>query len=683
MKAYLIAGLATGLTLPAAAKTLADPTPVEQSNQDTYTPADFEQFAPRTALDMVREIPGFSISNNDDARGFGQAQENVLINGKRISSKSTGARETLSRIPAANVVRIEIVEGASLDIPGLSGQVANIVSKASGLSGTWTYRQRYRENLPPAFDWFEVNVSGEAGNLEWNLGLESEPGRGANAGRASFTDGQGLPIEYHEEDVTHISARVTANGNLSWTSPNGAIANLNAEYTIFEYDQRETSNRFQPDGTEFRRLLFQFAEDEWNSELSGDYEFGLGPGRLKLIGLQRWEHSPTISRAFGGELDGSELFESVFERTVDESESILRGEYSWQATESSDWQVSLEAAFNSLDSEAALFEGSTFGALSPVDLGDPNIRVEEKRAEAFITHGRQLTPTVRLQASLGAEQSEIMSDGANGQTRTFTRPKGSLSLAWEAAENLTWNAQIERKVGQLNFFDFVSNVDLNQGDDQQGNVNIVPSQRWRAELGAERDFGDWGAVTVSLFGESIEDLTDLIPIGSGEGPGNIDTAERYGLEFEGTLKLDKIGWQGAQLDYEAFLQDTFVDDPLTGITRDFNGSTSFYYEFNFRHDIPGTEWALGLNYETFRDSPVFRRGVRRYYEQPQGFAWGFIEHKDLWGMTGSIFVANLLDSDDNFQRIEYTPDRTGTISQIENRTANFGPILTFRLKGSF
>lgn len=190
-------------------------------------------------------------------------------------------------------------------------------------------------------------------------------------------------------------------------------------------------------------------------------------------------------------------------------------------------------------------------------------------------------------------------------------------------------------------------------------------------------------MTLTAFGESIEDLVDLVPVGTGEGPGNIETAERFGLDLEGTLKFDNLGWKGAQLEYSTFFQDTFVDDPLTGETRDFNGATIYYYELNLRHDIPNTNWAWGINYETFRDAPVFRRGVRRYYEQPQGFAWAFIEHKDLWGMTGSIFLANILDSDDNFQRIEYDPDRTGVIQQIENRSANFGPILTVRLKGSF
>ncbi|MEO0450622.1 MAG: TonB-dependent receptor plug domain-containing protein [Pseudomonadota bacterium] len=679
MRTTFLAGLFAGLSLPLYAQTPTEP----GEDARIFTLEDFEQFAPRSAADMIAQIPGFTITGGNGQRGFGQAQENVLINGQRISSKSTSARETLSRIPATNVERIEIVEGASLDIPGLSGQVANVIATANGISGTWTYRHRYRENLPPALDWIELSVNGQSGTLGWTLGVTSEPNRGAAAGRENITDGQGNLIEYREEDGTFIADFVGLNGTLNWKPANGHIANLNAEYNLWEPDERETSSVFSPDGTLLRQTVFQFKENEWNSEVSGDYELGAGPGRLKIIGLQRNEHSPTRSKFFGADLDGGNLSNQIFDRVVDENESILRGEYNLSGANNSDWQFSLEGAFNSLESEAMLFRGDSFDSVTQVDMGNSGIRVEEKRAEAFVTHGRQLSKDLRLQVSLGAEQSEIMSEGANSQTRTFTRPKGSASLSWSMDEDTTINASISRQVGQLNFFDFVSNVDLNQGDDQTGNVDIVPDQRWRLALEVERDFGSWGAVTAEVFGDQIEDLVDQIPIGAGEGPGNIDDASRVALEIEGTLKFDNLGWKGAQLDFETFLQDTFLDDPLTGETRDFNGNTIYYYELNFRHDIPNTDWAWGINYERFDQSPVFRRNVRRYFHQPQGFAWGFIEHKDIFGMTGSVFFANLLDSDDNFQRIVYEPDRNGVISRIEDRSRNFGGILTLRLQGSF
>jgi hypothetical protein len=679
MKYTFLAGLLVGFPLPLYAQTLAAPS----EDTKTFTIADFEQFAPRTALDMVSQIPGFSISGSDGQRGFGQAQENVLINGQRISSKSTSARDALARIPAANVEKIEIVDGSDLDIPGLSGQVANITAKANGLSGTWNYRQRFRENLPPAMEWFDVSLNGRNGTLGWTLGVEAEPGRGAAAGRENVFDGARNLIEYREEESTFVADGVSVNGSLNWTPSNGHIANLNAEYNLWEPDERETSSVFTPDGSLQRQTVFLFKENEWNSEVSGDYELGLGSGRLKLIGLQRNEHSPTRAKFFGANLDGSDVRNRIFDRTVDESESILRGEYNLTAANNSDWQFSLEGALNTLESEAALFRGDTLESVAPIDIGDGSIRVEEKRAEAFITHGRQLNKDLRLQLSLGAEQSEIMSDGANGQTRTFTRPKGSASLAWTMDDKTNLNLSVSRQVGQLNFFDFVSNVDLNQGDDQTGNVDIVPDQRWRVALEAERNFGSWGAVTAEVFYDEIEDLVDLVPIGSGEGPGNLESASRIALEIEGTLKLDNFGWKGAQIEYETFLQDTFLDDPLTGVTRDFNSNTIHFYELNLRHDIPNTDWAWGINYENFLQSPTFRRDARISYEEPQGFAWAFIEHKDIFGLTGTAYFANLTDTDNSLTRLSYSPDRTGAIDRIEERNRNFGSIVTLRLKGSF
>ena len=56
----------------------------------TYTPADFARFAPRNALDMLNNVPGFAIDEGDtERRGLGQATGNVLINGERFSGKST------------------------------------------------------------------------------------------------------------------------------------------------------------------------------------------------------------------------------------------------------------------------------------------------------------------------------------------------------------------------------------------------------------------------------------------------------------------------------------------------------------------------------------------------------------------------------------------------------------------
>ena len=43
-----------------------------QTGARSFVPADFERYAPKTALDMVRQIPGFAIDEAENRRGLGQ-----------------------------------------------------------------------------------------------------------------------------------------------------------------------------------------------------------------------------------------------------------------------------------------------------------------------------------------------------------------------------------------------------------------------------------------------------------------------------------------------------------------------------------------------------------------------------------------------------------------------------------
>src|SRR5690349_6371189 len=83
-----LAAQQTGSADPAVA-----PAPVAApvGNGRVYTPADFARFAPKSAFDMLAQVPGFTIRGASNERGLGQASENVLINGQRVTDKSASA----------------------------------------------------------------------------------------------------------------------------------------------------------------------------------------------------------------------------------------------------------------------------------------------------------------------------------------------------------------------------------------------------------------------------------------------------------------------------------------------------------------------------------------------------------------------------------------------------------------
>lgn len=64
-----------------------------------------------------------------------------------ITSKSNSIETQLGRIAASDVIRIEIVDGASLSIPGLSGPIVNVVVVNTGLSGQFEWHGQYNPEL--------------------------------------------------------------------------------------------------------------------------------------------------------------------------------------------------------------------------------------------------------------------------------------------------------------------------------------------------------------------------------------------------------------------------------------------------------------------------------------------------------------------------------------------------------
>lgn len=649
----------------------------ETSEANTYEPAFFAQYAPRTALDMISRIPGFQLQDGDDKRGLGQGGANLLINGKRLSGK-TDPRDQLGRITAPNVIRIEIVDGASLSIPGLSGQVANVITKNKGVTGTWEWRPEWRNKLQPDLLDGQVSISGEKGNLSYSATLKNESFRNGNFGPESLYTPDGVVFEIRDEVQIFNGDNPGASLDLTWTPKTDHVGNLNLEYNLFNFNGREISQRraVLPRGID-QETLFSRAEDEWNFEVGGDYELPVGPGKLKSIGYYRFERSPTISRfdifdPVVGQTDGIRFFQDA-----DEAEAIARTEYSWSPAEGRDWQLGLEGAFNYLDIKSRLVELNVVPDPAELD------RVEEKRAEATLTHTRTLSPKWDMQASLGGEYSQIMQTG--GLTRDFYRPKGFLSTTYKPDDSFSIRTKVEREVGQLNFFDFISSVSVQDDFNQTGNANLVPDQSWIGEVEFDKDFGQGNTFKARFYGELISDLVDRIPIGvDGDGIGNIDSATRYGVDFTATIKGERWGLDGMQLDLGLDLRTSSVDDPLLGFSRRLNDDKIYFWEFDFRHDIPNSDWAYGFFMDHFRESEVYRLEAVQQFNFPVPFSIIFIEHKDVFGLKVRADVRNLFGSSDDFTRTIYTDRRDqGVVDFTEDRSRPFGSFVRLTVSGTF
>ena len=650
----------------------------------TYPPEDFARYAPRTALDMIARVPGFSIRDSQQERGLGQASANVLVNGRRIAGKSDDAATQLGRIPAQNVLRIEIRDGATLDVPGLSGDVANVITRSTGINGQYSWRPEFRaRHTTPLFTRFDASMSGTAGPIEYTLGLENQAGRSGAGGFTEILTATRSFAELRDDHWTSNNDAPRASARFVYDGPGSSVGNLNLSYRRAYYNFDEESVRTGPGLVERLRTVVQDVRG-YDYEIGGDFEFAFGPGRLKLIGLNRFRDEPVVQTVVTNFANGANAVGSRFERDAESGERIGRAEYRWRGG-GADWQISGEAAFNRLDSVSSLFILQPDGEFVETPLPGGSGRVEEDRYEVMASYGRPLASNLTMQLSAGGEYSRLSQVGPGGLSRTFYRPKGQLSLAWRPDPRTTANLRLQRRVGQLNFLDFLQSVNLSEERENAGNPDLVPPQSWELDLEGIRNLGAYGTTRLRLYGRWYNDIVDIVPIGAtGESPGNIDQAVAYGVEWKTTFNFDPMGWRGARLDALVQLQRSRVDDPLTGEPREISNAMLRLIEVGLRHDVPDTDWAWGFNIGHFLGAPSVRlTEIGRQWEGP---VWSsmFVEHKDVMGLTVRAGVANPTGAARSmWERTVYVGRRTGPVAFHEDRNRTIGPVFSFSVRGRF
>lgn len=687
------------LTNPASAQQTGDsppPTPVEApppaggtvpaatETRTVYVPADFARFAPRTALDMLQQVPGFSIQDSSGGRGLGEATGNVLLNGERISSKSDSVTQRLNRIAAANVVRIEFVDGATLDIAGLSGRVANIVTRQSAdMSGQFEWTPQLSTGYTE-FRWAagRVSVAGTRGPVAFTVALDNSPFYGGAGGPNLITDANGITERYYSrtQSVTHnpkISTQLRIDG------PGSSVGNFSAAHQWSWDGSKEDEHLVVAPGAPSPLEQIRGDGEGHNYELSGDFEFAFGPGRLKVIGLEGYRQTESASQTITDPDTGAAPRGRRFVSLNRSGERIARAEYRWKMF-GGDFQLSAEGAFNRLNTSAELFTLSG-GAFVPVQFPSGSGGVTEDRYESILSFGRPLASNLSLQISAGGEYSKLAQSGADARSRTFRRPKGAMTLAWAARPDLDVSLRIARRVGQLNFGDFLADVNLQNDNTNESNNELRPQQSWEFELEAVKDFGAWGSATLSVFQNRLEDYVTVVPLAAGgEAVGNIDSAKQSGVTFESTLRLDQAGFRGAKFDFDAQLRRSEIVDPLTGVTRQFDRSQPYSFNIQFRHDVPASNWAYGGSFRRFGVEPYHRRAEIGYDWNIRNALSLFLENKNVFGLTVQARVNNLLQQNQALDRTVYAgPRHTSPVLFREYRQRELGRIASLTVKGNF
>jgi hypothetical protein len=695
-----LVGLAVPSVLQAQVAVGEQPAPTaanSASRVTTYDAAFFAQFAPRTALDIARRVPGFALDlGNTDTRGFAGAAGNVVINGSRPSSKAESLENTLSKIPARSVIRVEVGSG---DLYGseYSGksQVLNVIlSAVSGVDGNVTVAGR---RLWTGYINRDIAASAQIKRGASTINLSAGTGQSKNIeeGTDTLTDlATNEVFEFRRKTNSYYDRNPYVSGSWALERAQDSAFRFNGRWSPGKFDLEQWNHVFPTGGPERDDSLIQRYRNPV-IEIGGDVTRPLAGGALKFVGLVTRRKRNNFDAYFlrDGLLDDGAVVVGGSEQTARAKQGETIGRATWTRANLGgfSFEAGLEAVLNTLDSSTELFSIGPSGDKTRVDLFNDQADVKEKRGEAYVNIGKALSPTLRIDAGLNYEMSHLTVRADTEANRSLKFLKPSMSIDWKPGGGWHTRLSLRRTVAQLNFYDFISVAELSNNRVNAGNSNLLPQRTWEVRGTIEKPILGDGLFKLDLGLDQISMLQDQILLVDDHGvtfsaPGNIGTGKRRFIALTIDAPLQRFGLTGTRLHFDGQLQRTRVHDPISGQTRNFS---DFFPDWNWNVELRRDAGAFSYGFAVSdKDRITFFRADEtdsNWNGGPYGTA--FIEYRPGPRTSITFDVDNMFDTDSERERTFFAPNRSNLVPDSRefrerNRHVNFGLTLKQTLGGA-
>jgi len=667
--------MAVSLAGPSLAQSTGDapaPSAAPASRTTSYPASFFAQYAPRNALDIARQVPAFQIDFGDtNLRGFGGAAGNIVINGQRPSSKSENLADVLAKIPAARVVRVEIGPGDLFGADYSSkSQVLNVILSAEGgIDGnvTGSLRRLYTGAVVPDGS---VSALIKRGASTINLSAGFNNNVNHEEGTDNLRDhSNGELFEHRRKFNSYHDFNPFISGSWSLERAADKSIHVNARWSPGQFDLYQ-ANRVTVTGEDPRddNLLQDYDQDVF--ELGGDITRPLGGGAIKLLGLATRRKVDNFDNYIqrNGLVEDDAAQVGGFKQTQKAKRNETIGRLTWAKQDIGggfSFETGIEAALNTLDNTTHLFLVNPDGSETERILPVTSATVKEKRAEAYVNVGKQLSPALRFDAGVRYEYSHLTVSGDAEADRTLKFMKPSLTVDWKPGGKWHTQFSIKRTVAQLNFFDFVTAAELSTDRVNAGNANLEPQRAWEFRATADHPLLGDGQIKIDLGYDRISLLQDRVLIcdpdhpGNAsfcfDAPGNIGTGKRSFAAVTVDAPLTKY-LSGTRLKLFGQLQRTRVEDPISGEMRNFSDFfPEWQWEVSLRRDKGNFSYGFGVS---DRDRFTFFRTDEfdtNYNSQP--YATAFVEYRPDKRTSITFDIDNAINTHGVRDRQIYDPNR--------------------------
>lgn len=542
----------------------------ESAAQKTIvTRQDIEAMGVLTIGDVMGKLPGVDAgaqggdgSMNLRARGMMRDSVQIMVDGERVHQNARTAQGIVGRLPASELLRVEILRGSSAEVGGSAPLTVNLVLARPMSRESTAFKAAVGMRGDKAIAQTNFTKGGGGKGFSWLLPITLNYHEMPSTKTALRQDSLGVH-QYDRESGDRRITEFVISPRLNWKAGRD---NLNLSPVLFR-SEGPGENDFTR--TDFSVPLNSATRTDRTSSrnafnrLRGDGEFYRGDvkysGRFNFSSGERRSDTRRNGVTAGGIITQSE-------------ERSRREERDWGGALRVDWSNGphvLAAALEQIQHRRD--ETQTHSGLGVNEQHDGRFQ----QTSLWLQDEWGLAPAVTLTAGVRGEWLDYAVDGV-GQNHNRLLP--SIAVKWTPVEDWVFRSSLGAgikpprldELTNQSVFSVAANTPLEP--DRRGNPNLQPERSINLEAVLERYLpGEAGVLGANLYLRRTENFTERRTQLEGarwvDRPYNEGTARHWGLELDAKVRADAVGWRGATFRAHLTVPRSRVEDDRLGITR--------------------------------------------------------------------------------------------------------------------
>lgn len=519
-----------------------------------------------TINDVMGKLPGVDVGTptadgNVAMRSRGMTRDSVqiFIDGEKVPpGHGRMIMSTIGRLPSAELKQIEIVRGSSAEFGGSAPVTVNLVmNKPVSRSSTDVKIAIGARGSEPLF---QTNFTKGGGDktFSWSLPVTLNHNEMPSERRLSRADSTGIRQDDHAQGNNKSDSFVFS-PRLSWKWDRDSVTLM----PVFQRFNGRSASDFTRDDLAAPASSYS-RKDESSFERSFNRVRAMGEmyrGDLKYSGRVMVSDGEMDSRA-----------RRINQTTLAQSDDRTRRNiFDANTAFRIDWSAGKHALAANLEHTSHKSDES----LTSTGWASESHRSWDRQWNAWLQDEWSLSPATTLTLGL---RGEFMRYAVDGAEQNHQRWLPSVAVRWEPVQHWVLRSSLGAGIKPPRLDELTNqpvrsvNANTPLEPDQRGNPNLRPERSLNFEAVIERYLpNDAGVFGANIYLRRTEDFTERRVELEGarwvDRPYNEGTAHHWGVEFDGKLRTDGLGWRGATLRAHLTLPHSRVEDERLGISR--------------------------------------------------------------------------------------------------------------------